>query len=113
MGSKLLVHKNAFLSGDKMYNSYPLNAFCNQVTKAGDSVDTLYSTHEFSNYMLCSNKEIALSVRSVCSFALCQAHISYIVCDRNSKLGGWMHLGMVEEHVQFLGQYDLDLCPRF
>ena len=32
---------------------------------------------------------------------------------RNSKFGVWMHLGIVECHVPFLGHCDLDLWPSF
>ena len=41
--------------------------------------------------------------------ASCPVHISYILWGRNSKFGVWMHLGIVECHVPFLGHCDLDL----
>ena len=40
-------------------------------------------------------------------------HISYIICGRNSKFGVWMHKGMAECRVPFLGHYDLDLQRSF
>ena len=40
-------------------------------------------------------------------------HISYILWNRNSKFGMWMHLGMPECHKLFLGHCDLDLWPSF
>ena len=55
---------------------------------------------------LYSNK---MSVRP----ASCPEHISYILWGRHSKFGVWMHLGMAECHVSFLGHCDLDLWPSF
>ena len=45
----------------------------------------------------------------------CPVHISYILWGRNSKFGVWMHLGVAECRVRFLGQCDLDihLWPSF
>ena len=47
--------------------------------------------------------------------ASCPVHISYILWGRNSKFGVWMHLGMAECRVPFLGHcdLDLDLWPSF
>ena len=45
----------------------------------------------------------------------CPVHISYILWGRNSKFGVWIHLGMAECRVPFLGHCDLnlDLWPSF
>ena len=40
-------------------------------------------------------------------------HISYVILGRNSKFCVWMHLGMAECRVPFLGHCDLDLWPSF
>ena len=42
-----------------------------------------------------------------------ESSVSYILWNRNSKFGMWMHLGMPECHKPFLGHYDLDLWPSF
>ena len=54
---------------------------------------------------------ITMSVRP----ASCPVHISYILWGRNSKFDMWMHLGMGECRVPFLGHcdLDLDLWPSF
>ena len=44
---------------------------------------------------------------------LCPEHISFIILDRIPKFGVWVHLGMMECRVQFMGHYDLDLWPSF
>ena len=36
-------------------------------------------------------------------------HISYIILGRNTKFGGWMHIGMAEYRVPPLGHCDIDL----
>ena len=58
-----------------------------------------------------SNRTVHPSVRP----ASCPVHISYILWGRNSKFGVWIHLGMAECRVQFLGHCDpdLDLWPSF
>ena len=33
----------------------------------------------------------------------CLGHISYIICGRNPKFDVWMHLGMAECRVSFIG----------
>ena len=48
---------------------------------------------------------ITMSVRP----ASCPVHISYIIRGRNFKFDVWMHLGMAECRVPFLGHCDLDL----
>ena len=47
--------------------------------------------------------------------ASCPVHIFYILWGRNFKFGVWMHLGMTECLVPFLGHcdLDLDLWPSF
>ena len=37
------------------------------------------------------------------------AYVSCIISDRNPKLGQWMHFGMMEFHVLFMGHCDLIL----
>ena len=41
--------------------------------------------------------------------SLSLVHISYILRERNSKFGVYMHLGMAECHKPFSGHCDLDL----
>ena len=43
----------------------------------------------------------------------CLEHISYTNWDMNPKFGVWIHLKMMECHVQFLGHSDLDLWPGY
>ena len=55
------------------------------------------------------------SVRPSVRPASCPVHISYTLWGRNSKFDVWMHLGMAECRVPFLGHcdLDLDLWPSF
>ena len=45
--------------------------------------------------------------------ASCPVHISYTIWGRDSKFDVWMHLGMGECRVPFLGHCDLDFWPSF
>ena len=61
---------------------------------------------------------IALSVSPSISPSVplsCPVHISYILWGRNSKFGLWIHLGIAECRVPWLGHCDLelDLWPSF
>ena len=63
-----------------------------------------------------SNRTVRPSVRPSVSPSVppsCPVHISYILWYRNSKFGVWIHLGMAECRVPFLGHCDLDLWPSF
>ena len=58
-----------------------------------------------------SNRTVCPSVRPTS----CPVHISYVLWGRDSKFGVWIHLGMTECRVPFLGHCDLDfdLWPSF
>ena len=61
-----------------------------------------------------NNRTVRPSVRQSVSPSVppsCPVHISYIFWYRNSKFGVWIHLGMAECRVPFLGH--CDLWPSF